>query len=174
MTIKYISLFSLFVVTGAHAILPDEIVDVAYNRYAKAHQDLLKCQQTKDFFGRPCKCLEEIKNVATKTDQYNKVMSGPKDFLNATVQQGEKSTLLERSKKQQAQMAQIAMDIINKCEKDTDNHHSLSNELLWNSPNNRPNNFIEMPWTKETREQFNHDLYKTIPSSYKYDFMWDY
>src|SRR6266478_2133533 len=99
MHIKYVSLLSLLFVTSANAILPDEIINVAYHRYANAHQALLKCQQSKDSFGRPCQCINEKNKFATKSDEYNKVMLKMKDFLDTTVQQGEKATIFERSKK---------------------------------------------------------------------------
>ena len=81
MNIKYVSLLALLFVTGINAILPEEIINVAYGRYTRAHQDLLTCQQSKNFFGRPCSCINEEKILSQRIDEYNKVMSPMKAFL---------------------------------------------------------------------------------------------
>jgi len=171
MNIKYISLLSLLFVTGAHAILPDEIIDVAMIRHSRAHNDLRKCQESKDFFGRPCKCINEKNEVTTKDDEYNKVMLKMKDFLNTTVQQGDEATLFERSKKQKAKMAKQALKTIITYEQELTEENicmgRFSSELLCHSSDN-------ITWNKETIEQFDNDLYKTIPSSYDYPFINSY
>jgi hypothetical protein len=170
MNIKYVSLFSLLFVTGANAILPDEIIDVAYSRYARAHQELSKCQETKDFFGRPYACTNEKNTLAAKSDEYAKVMSKMNNFLYTTVKQGNEASLFERSKKQKAQMAQKTINTINTFEQQTDNYRKLSREILWQSSDN----FINLPGDKEAIKQFNNDLFKTIPEYYDYGFIRTY
>ena len=94
-----------------------------------------------------------------------------KDFLNTTVQQGDEATLFERSKKQKAKMAKQALKTIITYEQELTEENicmgRFSSELLCHSSDN-------ITWNKETIEQFDNDLYKTIPSSYDYPFINSY
>ena len=172
MNIKYVSLFALLFVSVAHGITSDQIIDVAYGRFARAHQALLKCQQSKDFWGRPSQCINEKNIFATKSDEFNKVLLKPKEFLNRTIQEGNKATLFQRSKKTKANMATKAMNTIKEHEQHPDKYYSsdLSRELLWQSSNN----LIDMPGDKEACKQFNRDLYNSIPNDWDYDFIRTY
>ena len=175
MNIKYVSLLSLLCVAGAHAILPDEIIDVAHSRRSKAHKALLECQRRQDFFGRPCKCIDEKNEFETKDDQYKKVISKPKKFLETQLEQGNEATIFERSKKLRATMAKKALNTIIADEQEPNEQNTgmgvFSRELLNNSPDNT--SYI-LPGDIEVVKQFNRDLYKTIPNAGDHPFIRGY
>lgn len=177
MNIKYVSLLSLLFVSGAKALTPAETMDIAYTRYASAHEALIKCQQLRNFWGKPYQCTSEKNDVEIKTDEYNKVMSKTKNFLTTTVQQGNEATIFQRSKKQKAKMAKQVLNTIATYEqepkKGLDKYYGMgkfSGDLLWNPSNNT----IDLPGDKEAVKQFNNDLFDTLPNYSAYPFISTY
>lgn len=165
MNIKHISLLSLLCVPATYAILPDEILDVAFNRYAKAYQAFIDCQQSQ----QPSACRAQENEATVKKDEYDKVMLEMKDFLNTTVQQGNKASLFELSKKQKAEAAQQVIRRIKTFEQQPTelNMGEFSGNLL------NPSKVV-MPWNRNAMQDFHKDLNNTIPHQSDYPFISTY